>query len=148
MGKSVKVKSIKEIRKEIGLQTDDRKNFLNTLLNIENNEVSIVLQTKHIQQMKVQVNTTISERDNFGNILTKDQLERRVTIREQELKDMKLKLKYEKETLYFALHSGTGLIDKAGSEEKLKEKVYAHYLMIEEEFEKFKKKLKGDLNVV
>lgn len=141
MGKSKKVKSIKEIRKEIGLQMQDRRNYLNALLNVENMELSVKLQEKHINQIEAQLKSgQIEERDNFGNILTKNQLERRIPVRKQELKDMLLKAKYSKEDLYFGLHSGGGFIDKAGNVEKLNQKVKVHFLMIEEEYEKFKER--------
>jgi hypothetical protein len=145
-----KKKTIKEIRKKIGLQFQDRRDFLNALLNIANSEESIRLREEHLNQMKAELDSgVITERDRFGNTLTKEQLKREIVSVEFELRIMRLNLDYRKEDLYFKLYGKEGLIDKAGSLEKLKDQINGHFMFIRDEFEKIRKVLgSGDLNVI
>lgn len=143
-----KEKTLKEIRKEIGLQFEDRRNFLNAILNIENLEKSINLEINHIANMKIEKESEIiKEKDNFGNLLSKEKLAENLTMAEFNLKRMKLALDYAKEDVYFRLYGKDGLIDKAGSIENIKKQIDGHFLLMREEYQKLKEKI-GESNVV
>ena len=135
-----KDKTLKEVRQKIGLLLQDRRNFLNILLNLSNSEQSIELQKQYIQDLKIQLESgQITERDNFGNLLTKGKLKRSIPAVEHGLRKMELQLDFTKEDLYYSLHGNEGLLDKAGDYEKLKIKVRAHFDFIREEYDKLKK---------
>ena len=135
-----KEKTLQEIRKEIGLQMQDRRSFLNALLNIENFEQSIELKNIHIIDMKAQISSgTITEKNRFDHNLTKQELEREIISSEFQLRQMKLNLDFLKEDFYYLLNTKVGLIDKAGSLEALKERIKAHFTLMREEYEKAKK---------
>lgn len=140
-----KQETLKEVRKRIGLQLQDRRNFLNIILNLENSEKSIELQDEHIVQMQAElVSNLITERDRFGNTLTKNQLKREIESSIFNLKMMKLNLDYNKEDIYFKLHGKEGLLDKAdGKIENLKKQIESHFALMREEYKKLKEKL-GD----
>lgn len=139
-----KEKTLAEVRRAIGLQMQDRRNFLNTLTNIENFEKSIELLNRHLKHMKVQLGSkSIEERDSFGNILTSEQLERKIEQFEFEQKKMELNLDFAKEDLYFVLNVNEGCVQKAGSLENLKDQVRTHYALMREEYEKTKKTIGG-----
>ena len=134
-----KEKTLQEIRKEIGLQMQDRRSFLNALLNIENFEQSIELKNSHIIDMKAQISSgTITEKNRFDHNLTKEELERDIISSEFQLRQMKLNLDFLKEDFYYLLNTKVGLIDKAGSLEALKERIKAHFTLMREEYEKAK----------
>lgn len=141
MAKDIKrEKTLEEIRKKIGLQLQDRRNFLNILLNIKNQEKVIEIKKKHIEHMKLQLNSKITERDRFGNVMDEELLGRDIAIMESQLPQYELQLDYLKEDLYYCLHVNEGVLAKAGGNlEDVKEKIDAHFLMIREEFEKIKK---------
>ena len=136
-----KERTLQEIRKEIGLQTQDRRQFLNALLNISNFEMSVELKKKHIENMKSQVSSdNLTEKDKFGNLMDAEMLKRDITIFEFQLKQLELNLDFAKEDLHFILHTNEGVLVKAGGTiEDLKEKVNAHFLMIRDEYDKIKK---------
>ena len=137
-----KEKTLKQVRKEIGLQRLDRLNLIKTLLDIEDIEQSIEMVKDHILDMKAQWNSEITERDQFGNALTKSELNRKITMLEFQTKKLGFNLDTRKEDLYFGLHTDEGLIDKAGGLEKLRDKVKAHFELIREEYDKTIKVIK------
>ena len=138
-----KEETLKEVRKRIGVQFDDRRNFLNAIMNIQNTEKSIELQKQFIEQMEDQKKTgKIEERDRFGNILTLNHLKREISANGFKLGQMELNLDYCKEDMFNKFHGNEGLIDRAGSVEKLKENIAGHYKFVREEYEKIKEKLK------
>ena len=137
-----KEKTLKQVRKEIGLQRLDRLNLIKTLLDIEDIEQSIEMVKDHILDMKAQWNSEITERDQFGNALTKSELNRKITMLEFQTKKLGFNLDTRKEDLYFGLHTDSGLIDKAGSLEELRDKVKAHFELIREEYDKTIKVIK------
>ena len=136
-----KERTLQEIRKEIGLQTQDRRQFLNALLNISNFEMSVELKKKHIENMRFQLSSgNLTEKDKFGNLMDAEMLKRDITIFEFQLKQLELNLDFAKEDLHFILHTNEGVLVKAGGTiEDLKEKVNAHFLMIRDEYDKIKK---------
>ncbi len=137
-----KEKTLKEIRKEIGLQMQDRRNFLNAILNIENLEQSVKLETNRIIELKAEKESGIIKgKDANGNILTKEQLGENIIMAEFNLKRMKLALDYAKEDIYFRLYGKDGLIDKTGSIENLKKQIDGHFLLMRDEYQKIKDKI-------
>lgn len=143
-----KEKTLKEIRKEIGLQMQDRRNFLNAILNVENLEKSIELEDKHIVSMKAELTSGfIKTKNNNGEIISKEQFEANITTEEFNLKRMRLALDYAKEDLYFKLYGKDGLIDKAGNIENIKKQIDGHFLLMREEYKKIKEKI-GEKNAV
>ena len=139
-----KEETLKEVRKKIGLQLTDRRNFLNSLLNIENVTRSIEVKKEHIFQMDVQLKSgTIYEKDKFGNVMIKQQLAREITFSEFQLKQLKLNLDFAKEDLYYVLHTNEGAIDKAGGLVELKEKTIVHFELMREEYKKSMKVFKN-----
>lgn len=131
-----KEKTLEKVRKDIGLQMQDRRNLLNLLLNIENSKKSISLIKDQIDDMKVQLNSgSITEKQN-GIELSKKELERKIVHYEFTLKQAKLNLDFQKEDMFYLLNVNEGAIQKAGSLELLKEKIKAHFSLMREEYEK------------
>jgi len=142
-----KEKTLKEIRKEIGLQMQDRRNFLNAILNVENIEKSIELEDKHIISMKAELVSGFIKTKNNGEILSKEQFEANIASEEFNFKRMRLALDYAKEDLYFRLYGKDGLIDKAGSVENIKKQIDGHFLLMRDEYKKIKEKIGGQIAV-
>lgn len=138
-----KKETLKQVRKKIGIQIQDRRNFLKVLLSIEDLERTIELTISHIIDMNSQKDSGITERDQFGNLITKNELKRKITMFEFQLKKMKINLDILKEDLYLGLTTNEGLIDKAGSLIKLKENINSHYDLIKREYDKVKEVIKN-----
>lgn len=137
-----KQKTIKEIRKKIGLDMQDRRNFLNVMINVKNAAESIKLQEGFINDLKAQLEAgIITEVNRHGQKLTKQHLSREIKSAEFQLNQMKLQLDYHKEDLYYKLFGKEGLIEKAGSFDKLIDNIEGHYLMVRDEVNKLTKKL-------
>ena len=117
----------------------DRRNFLNSLLNIKNYEQSIWVKKEHIEDMKLQLTAGIDEKDRFGHAMNPKQLKREITFAEFQLEQLQLALDFAKEDMYYILYVKEGVVSKAGSLEDLKDKVNAHFLLMREEWEKVKK---------
>ena len=137
-----KERTLQEVRKEIGLQMQDRRSFLNTLLNIKNLEMSIGLKKDHLTDLKSQLNSIITERDKNGIVLTKEQVKRDIVVFEFQLKQTELNLDYVKEDLYYILHVNEGVMQKVKDFEDLKNKLNAHFALVREEYEKVKEAMK------
>ena len=137
-----KEKTLKEVRKKIGIQIQDRRNLLKNLLSIEDIEQTIKLTENHLVDMKAQKLSGTTERDQFGNIVTKRELDRKITMFEFQLKKLKVNLDILKEDLYLGLTTNEGLLDKAGSLIKLKENINSHYDLMRREYEKTKEVIK------
>ena len=137
-----KEKTLQEVRKEIGLQMQDRRSLLNTLLNIKNLEMSIGLKKDHIVDLKSQLNSTITERDKNEILMTKEQIKRDIIVFEFQIKQTELNLDYVKEDLYYILNVNEGVMQKVENFEDLKNKLNAHFTLVREEYEKMKEAMK------
>ncbi len=134
-------KEMTELRVKEKLQMDlqVRRQILNLLKQIEDGETSIQLQTEHIADMKVQVDSgSITQRDKFGNILNKTELPRTITIYEMNLKDMKLQNNYFKEDLFHAINVKDSTLNGRSLPE-IKTYLTNHYDLMKSEYEKVKK---------
>ncbi|MAG76368.1 MAG: hypothetical protein CL811_06360 [Colwelliaceae bacterium] len=130
-----KKEAVKVEEERFEFELADRRRTLDLLREIENQELGIKLQKKHISEMKIQLETgSIEELDNKGNPLKKHTLERRIEIFEDDLKKMKLTLMYLKEDLFFKVG------DKA---EQIKERLNEHYKIIREKVVDIRKTLEG-----
>lgn len=128
-----------EVRKKIGIQLQDRRNFLNKLLEIENFEKSIENKKEEIEEFKAQLDSTITEKDKFGVLLTGEQLKRDISFFEFKLKGLELALDYSKEDLYYIMNVNEGVMQKVENLEDLKSIINAHFILMREEYEKVKK---------
>lgn len=135
----IKSKTLEEVRKKIGLQMQDRRIFLNKLLEIEDREKSIELKKRHIEKLKTQLDSEIREKNKFNEFMTKDELVQEILFQEMQLKQFLLNLDYAKEDLYFILNVNEGVIAKAGSLKEVKPQINAHFNLMREEYEKLKK---------
>lgn len=134
-----KENTLKEVRKKVGLQMQDRRRFLSAIMEVESGEKSIEAKQDHIRDMKVQVGAGVTEKDQFGNTITKEQLQRTIVYGEFQLKGMRLGLDYKKEDLYFILHGVEGIIDKVGDLDEAKKKIRVHIDLMREEYDRIKK---------
>jgi len=134
-----KERTLAEVRKQIGLQLQDRRNFLNKLLEIENFEKSIGLKKEYIEELKSQLISEITEKDKSGQVMTKSQLKRDIAFHEFKIKEWELALDYSKEDLYYIMNVNEGVLQKVENLDDLKYKINAHFLLMREEYEKVKK---------
>ena len=104
--------------------------------------MSIELKKDHITDLKSQLNSTITERDRNGILMTKEQIKRDIVIFEFQIKQTELNLDYSKEDLYYILNVNEGVMQKVENFEDLKNKLNAHFSLVREEYEKVKEGMK------
>lgn len=138
-----KEKTKKDVYEKLQMDLQVRRQILNLLKSIEDGETSIKLQTEHIADMRSQFDSgNITQRDKFGNILTKTEVPRTITIYEMNLKDMKLQNNFFKEDLFHAINVKESVLNGRSLQE-IKNYLTNHYDLMKSEYEKVKKVFGG-----
>jgi hypothetical protein len=113
----------------------DRRRLIELLSEIEYTQILINLGIANQKERKLQLNSEIKEKDQWGNIKTKTQLEREVELQEQNIKSQKIDLMYFKEDLMFLLQNQ--------DLDEIKKKLWEHSVKIDNTYNSIKKKLGG-----
>ena len=138
-----KEKTEQKVKAKLQMDLQVRRQILNLLKSIEDGEISIKLQTEHIADMRSQLDSgNITQRDKFGNVLTKTEVPRTITIYEMNLKDMKLQNNYFKEDLFHAINVKDSALHGRSLPE-IKTYLTNHYDLMKSEYEKIKKVFGG-----
>lgn len=124
-------KAKEQVKQTLDMNIQDRRRFVELIIEISAQYKSIQIQEEHIASMKVQLETgNVRQRDKFGHIIDKQDLGRFIAIFEMDLIRMKWRLDQLKEDFYYKTNSA--------NPQDLNKTIAEHYAMIRAEYDKNK----------